>query len=92
MQCYFFVGRLVGGPDGWLVSLAGWSANVDRLVGRLISLIVSVSQGFKGGREGKGETRSGKKGGGRGRKLLNTEHLSIEEKTPLARCETEGLV
>ena len=37
-------------------------------------------------------------GEGRGRemgspeKLLYTDHFSIEEQTPLARCETEGLV
>ena len=54
------------------------------------------------GREGKGETGSGKKGEGRGGegkeergspgKLLYTDHFSIEEQTPLARCETEALV
>ena len=44
------------------------------------------------GWEGKGETGRGKKGEGRGSpgKLLYTDHFSIEEQTPLARCETEA--
>ena len=58
--------------------------------------------GLQRGWEGKGETGSGKKGAGRGGegkeergspgKLLYTDHFSIEEQTPLARCETEALV
>ena len=57
--------------------------------------VSSETQGFKWGRERKGETGRGKKGGGRGGegkgergspgKLLYTEHFSIEEQ-PLARC------
>ena len=55
-----------------------------------------------GGREGKWEKEKQGKGGGRGRgrkrvkgspgNLLYTEHFSIEEQTPLARCQTEALV
>ena len=58
--------------------------------------------GLQRGWEGKGETERGKKGEGRGGegkeergspgKLLYTDHFSIEEQTPLARCETEALV
>ena len=58
--------------------------------------------GLQRGWEGKGETGSGKKGEGSGRegkeergspgKLLYTDHFSIEEQTPLARCETEALI
>ena len=54
------------------------------------------------GREGKWkrEKRGKRRGRGRGRKrakgspgnLLYTEHFSIEEQIPLARCETEALV
>lgn len=54
-----------------------------------------------GGREGKWEQEKREKGGGGGGRkrakgrtgnLLYTEHFSIEEQTPLARCETEALV
>ena len=40
-----------------------------------------------GGRGGEGKEERGSPG-----KLLYTDHFSIEEQTPLARCETEALV
>ena len=63
----------------------------------------SETQGFNGDGGGKemGARKTRKtRGRGRGRKLakgspgnlLYTEHFSIEEQTPLARCETEALV
>ena len=60
----------------------------------------SETQGFRG--DGKGRERLGagkKERGGKGEeergspgKLHYTDHFSIEEQTPLARCETEALV
>ena len=62
----------------------------------------SETQGFKGNGKGRERKGAGKKGDGRGGerkeergspgKLLYTDHFSIEEQTPLARCETEALV
>ena len=62
----------------------------------------SETQGFKGDGKGREKLGAGKKGEGRGGegkeergspgKLLYTDHFSIEEQTPLARCETEALV
>ena len=74
--------------------------------GQKISIFTVISilgnPGLQRGWEGKGETASGKKGEGRGGegkeergspgKLLYTDHFSIEEQTPLVRCETEALV
>ena len=64
----------------------------------------SETQGFKGDGKGSGREKLGagkkRRGEGTGReeergspgKLLYTDHFSIEEQTPLARCETEALV
>ena len=59
----------------------------------------SEAQGFKGDGKGRERLGAGKKEGKGGEgergspgKLLYTDHFSIEEQTPLARCETEALV
>ena len=62
----------------------------------------SETQDFKGDGKRRERLGAGKKEEGRGGegkeergspgKLLYTDHFSIEEQTPLARCETEALV